>query len=752
MNSIQQSDFVELIRKYIRNWKLFVLSFVCCIGLAVAYLVLKNPEFKMEANVLIKEDSKSGMSTMAATMMKGMPGFGDMLNVGGGTVDDEVEVIGSYSILYEAARELGLNTVYLEKKLFNLKNKHHYKDSPLKLTCDLANMADTFMYNIKFDVTVERDQVVKVKATYDGDKIGEAVSTFPVHISTIFGDFTLNKTPYLVPEEKLKMKILYYGYGWTTEELMKKVTIDVASKKSNVINLMVKDVIMARGIDLLNAIISNYNDYGIAEKNLEANRTAEFLQQRINLMDGELKQVEIELENYKTANQLTDIDTEAQIILEKNSDFKEQLIKAETQFTVISMIEDFLKAPENRYAVVPMSLGIEEKSAVESLLKYNELLLQRLKLLRSTNPGNPMIESMNEQVDATRLSVLVTIQSIKRGIEYARNDLRMQEEMFMSRIKGMPLQEREYVEIRRQQEIKQALFIYLLQKQEENALKLAVANPKAQIIDNGFAYNKPVAPKKLLIAAAALLFAFLLPMLYLYLRRMFSEKFSTEAEFQEIAGDLKTVHPICYSKDDQVYGRLCGETPAMEDFRRLRSDVTLMLGGCPNHKTLMVGSMFVDVGKSFIAYNLAHSYAQTGMRVVLIDTDMRYQRSNRKGIYDVVRGDADVTDLLEFVDPNFFRLNPGVSGTDSPEVLLNPKFFAMLDRLKQEFDLLVIDSLALAQYSDCLSLLDYADALLFVFRAGSSTRTEVSYLESFVAKYQLENKSACLVNDLKPVR
>ena len=746
MNTIQTTpELVELIKKYIKNWKLFVISFVCCVGLAGAYILVKNPKFKMAANVLIKEDSKGGsMSSMAATMMKGMGGFGDMLGVGGGSVDDEVEVISSYSILYAAAKDLGLNTTYLEKKMLGLKNKHHYKDSPIDLKCDIVNMADTFLYSVTFKVKVDKKENVKVTAKYDGDVIGKAESKFPVHISTMFGGFTLNKTPFLVPDENLTMKILFYGNGYTTEQLQKRVTIDVASKKSNVISLEVEDAIPARGIDLLNTVIARYNDYGIAEKNSEAERTASFLQKRIDLMDSELKNVEMQLELYKTKNHLTDIDTEAQIILEKNSDFKEQLIKAETQFTVISMIEEFLQAPENRYAVVPMSLGIEEKSAVESLLTYNELLLQRLKLLRSTNPGNPMIESMNEQVDATRQSVLVTIQSIKRGIEYARNDLRMQETAFMERIKGMPLQEREYVEIRRQQEIKQALFIFLLQQQEENALKLAVANPKAQIIDNGFAYNKPVSPKKLLVAAAALLFAVLLPMLYLYFRRLFAEKYYTVSDFNEICGELKLDGVIHSSDSERVFDGT--ETVVTEDFRRLRSDIYKHLQGDLDHKLVLVSSILRGEGITFVASNLAHSLAKSGKRVLLLDTNMRFSSRQEAGVYEIVTRHLPVEQCLKSEEYDY--LPAGNSKGDSAETLLNPKFAEMLESLKKQYDVIVLDSVALSDYSDTMPLITYSDMLVFVSRAGSS-KSSVSYLESFVDNYQVAEKSVCIINDLK---
>lgn len=746
MNSIQNPELVELIKKYIRNWKLFAVSFVCCIGLAGAYLLIKNPQFKMAANVLIKEDSKGGMGSMAATMMKNMGGFGDMLGVGGGSVDDEVEIISSYSILYEAAKELGLNVTYLEKKMLGLKNKHHYKDSPIEVKSDIVNMPDTFLYAVDFRVKVDKDENVKVVAKYKRKKIGEAKSKFPVHIKTTFGDFTLNKTAYFNENKKLSMRILFEGYGSTTEELQKKVTIDVASKKANVIGLEVRDVIQKRGIDLLNSIIARYNEYGIEEKNIEASRTAMFLQQRIDLMDAELKGVELQLENYKTKNQLTDIDTEAQIILEKNSDFKEQLIKTETQFTVISMIEEFLQAPENRYAVVPMSLGIEEKSAVESLLKYNELLLERLKLLRSTNPGNPMIESMNEQVDATRLSVLVTIQSIKRGIEYARNDLRMQEKTFMERIKGMPLQEREYVEIRRQQEIKQALFIFLLQQKEETALRQAVANPKAQIIDHGFAFNKPVAPKKLLVAAVALLFAVLLPMLFLYFRRLFAEKYETVADFQEIAGNLKLSGVIHHSAIEKPFQDK--ESVVIEDFRRLRSDVLNLLKDKTEHQSVLVASILRGEGVSFVAYNLALSLAKSGKHVLLVDANMRFSGYSGTGVYDVVANNADVNRSILSEEVNLDILPSGKCQNDSAEILLNPRFIDMMDQLKQRYDVVIMDSLALSDFSDTMPLSEYADGIVFVSRAGSSKKA-VAYLESFVEGYGYGAKSICILNGLR---
>ena len=510
-NTSKQSDLSKTIREYVKHWKLFLLSFFVCGVVAVAYLLIKNPEFEISANVLIKEDSKSGgMGGMASALMKNFA-FSDVLgNVGGGVVDDELEIIGSYSVRYNTVKRLQLNKTFVEGVV---KKKYYYGDSPIDINPVNADMADTLSFPIQFKVKVSKKEPdkVKVKAEFDGDEVGAAEGNFPIVIKTEYGDFNVTKTPYFPKDKKMDLKVIFFGYGYSAERLGKLVTVKLASKKANVINLIMEDINKVKGKDVLNTMIDEYNDYGVIEKNVTAERTAAFLQKRITIIDNDLKNTERILEQYKTENNLTDIEAEAKIILEKTSDFKEKLINAETQYSVISVIEEFLMAPENKYAVVPMSLGIDEKSAVESLLQYNELLLERLKLLRSTNPGNPVIESMNEQVDATRESVLATIRSIKRGIEYARNDLRMQEQEFRNRISGMPTQEREFIEIKRQQEIKQALFLFLLQKQEENELTLASANPKAQIIDSAFAKTEPISPVKLFVVALWGIFGLLLP-------------------------------------------------------------------------------------------------------------------------------------------------------------------------------------------------------------------------------------------------
>ncbi len=752
MNSYKQSGIVSLLIDYVKNWKLFAISLVVCVGLAGLYLIVKNPEFKVNANVLIKEDSKSG--GLAASMMKSMP-FGDVLSVGGSVVDDEIEVISSYSILRGAVKELGLN-VSCSKGF--LKKKNYYKDSPLSIIPKIADMADTLRYAIEMKISISKEGIAKVKAYSMDELVGEAKSAFPVNLTTVFGNFTIDTTSFFDASKSRKYELLYGGYGSATEALMRNVDISLASKKANVINLTMEDEIPERGKDILNSIISHYNSYGIEEKNLVSERTAVFLQQRIDILEKDLTSIEKTVERYKEDNQLTDIESEAKIILDRSSDFKERLISAETQFSVISIIEDFLEAPENKYAVVPMSLGIEEESAVESLLAYNELLMERLKLLRSTKPGNPMIESMNEQVDATRQSVLMTIQSIKRGIEYARNDLRDQEKYFMDRIKGMPKQEREYIEIKRQQEIKQALYLYLLQQQEDNALKLAMENPKAQIIDNAYVNSRPVKPMKLLVAAAALLFAVMLPVFYLYGRKMLARKFQNAHQLQSTTS-MAVMAEIHSANAEMLFNG--SDSEADEDVRTLRSIIFRALGNDVEHKAALVTSIKKGEGKTFVATNLALSMALLGKKVLLVDANLRNSALSSMaalsegkldaGLAQAVLGERMTQGVIRqsSVNPNLYVLPAGLVESNASELLLNSNFSALLNELKSVYDFIVIDTADLYDYSDTMPLFALTELAVFVTRANFSDKGSLDYAETLVEQHVISNY-IYVVNDVKP--
>ncbi len=270
-------------------------------------------------------------------------------------------------------------------------------------------------------------------------------------------------------------------------------------------------------------MIKIYNEEGIEDKNISAKRSAEFFNQRIAINEKELEDIEKRLEIFKIENNLTDIETEAEIMLTKNGDFKEKLIDSEIQYATVGLIEDFLKDPNNKYALAPFNLGITEKTASEGLQQYNNFLLERYRLLQTTTEDNPNVQLLNKQIEIMRNNVLETFKSIKSGFNFARIDLKKQEDEFVSRIKKMPTQEREFLDIKRQQTIKSELYLFLLQQKEEASMKLATSMEKAKIVDAAYSLSKPIKPNKLFVFSIALLLALAVPTIILTAKNLLKD-------------------------------------------------------------------------------------------------------------------------------------------------------------------------------------------------------------------------------------
>ncbi|MCS2404269.1 hypothetical protein NXY31_05030 [Bacteroides salyersiae] len=290
------------------------------------------------------------MSGMQAMMMNNTA-FGSLLG-GNTSINDELQLLSSFSVFRETVKDLSLNESYEVKKFpFNQKCYH---DSPIKIIPETA-IADTLSRVIKFNVKIGKTGSGTIKAQLGLWKsIGKiSFEKLPVTLQTSYGNFNINTTSFYIPGENYNIKAIYSGYNWVSEKLQELVTIDLVSKKANVINLSTIEQNRKKGKDILNTLIQVYNQSGIKQKNTLASNTISFLDERINLIANELSDIEKEIEIYKKENSLTDIETEAKIILEKSGDFKERLIDAETQYTVIELVENFLLKPENRYSLVP---------------------------------------------------------------------------------------------------------------------------------------------------------------------------------------------------------------------------------------------------------------------------------------------------------------------------------------------------------------------------------------------------------------
>lgn len=519
---ISKNEFIDLkptIKTGLKYWYIFVISIIICLGCGVVYYKLTKPTFQVLANIMIKEDESSGMSGIQAAMMKNIP-FGGLLG-GSTSVNDELQLLSSYSVFKQTVKTLDLNMVYILKHF--PKNKPYYDNSPIKLT-STNDIADTLQTILKFNISIDKSGAGKIKA-YTGsilkeEKRGEIIfQKLPTILHTDYGDFTITYTPFYVSGKSYNIKAYFSSYGRTAETLQQEVEIDLVTKKANMINLSLSDKNIVRGKDILNTLIQTYNNIGIEQRQKQASSTITFIDKRLNVISEELADIERNIEAYKKKNNLTDIEAELKAIFANSGDLKKQQIETETQYTIIELIEQFMLSPENKYALVPLNIGLSDRNVLEGLQKYNDTLLERMKLLKNTHESNPTIEIINEQINAMRDNMLITIRSLKNGFSFTRKDLKAQEDYYTLRLKGVPTQEREFIDIKRQQLLKQELYMFLLQKKEENNLMISITTPKGEVIDSAYALFKPLSPKISYILFFALLIAVLMGICYISLRK-----------------------------------------------------------------------------------------------------------------------------------------------------------------------------------------------------------------------------------------
>lgn len=737
-------DLAKLFRYYLSFWKWILLAVIITTAIAFVYIKIKNPVYLITANLLIK--SEGSQSPMASSEL--VKSFAGGFNLGSSNVDNEYYIISSHSLLRDVVKELGLQVRYVEKK-FPL-SKTHYNTASVALASDTL-LLDTLKQGVSFKLRLE-DNRGDVSLQYGKQKLGSyPIKELPATIVTPIGSFTFAATAYPPKGNQLKYDITLTPLEFMTKSLASLISISIVDKKSDVIGLSLETVLPEQGVDILNQIMYLYNLDAIRDKNAVAHNTAEFVESRLKLIATDLLNVEKEVEVYKKSNQLTDLETEIKIVLEKNGDFKDKLIEAGTQLNIIEMVESYLTQPENRYAMVPASLGINEKGTLSAISDYNKLLLDRSKLLRNTNPSNPMILLADEQIELTRANVLQSISSTKSGYKVVLKDLKEQERLFMSRVAEMPTQEREFLDIKRQQVIKESLFLFLLQKREETALLLASTEAKAKIIDKAFADPIPVAPKKMIVLGGGFAGGFVLSLLTIYLISLFDNKIHSKKDLKEMT-DIPVLGQVFKSEKKEPIVVADGSFTAIAElFRLIRSNLSFYLQR-DDQKVILVTSTISGEGKSFIASNLATSLSLLGKRVVVVGLDIRNPQLAE--IFPVDRNHKGVTHFLasqrltvdEVILPS--TLNPYldvvISGSIPPnpsELLMSNRLDSFFAELKRRYDYIVVDTAPVGMVSDTYSLNRIADATLYVCRADYSHKNHIHYAEEIVSSNKLKNLS-----------
>lgn len=742
-------DFGNIFNKYKRYWWLFALSLVACIGLSILYLKYTLPKYLVISTVLVDQDDDAGSA--GASLLKSLS-----IGGGGASVDDEVVVMGSQEICNKMIKELKINRIYVQRNS-PLNREELYKKSPIEIDAP-DEVFDTLSIGMTFKISIKEDGKADIKVKKGLFKTLATLENqmLPVNVKTPYGIFMVRATEYYKPGKEVVINANVKGNQLRAEDIMKDLTVKVLNKKSNAIYMDIEIANIERGKDMLNTMTTLYNERGQQEKDEQAINTANFINERLTLIYNDLTNSEADIEAYKRTHNVADVAVQTKTSIGRQEMADNRIVQLEAQYRIVNLINDFINDPRNKHSYIPFEA--DSTAASGSIRAYNELVMKRAELAKSAKEGNDVLKEIDHQINTMRESVRQgvnnTLSALKIQIDKA-NQVSNESQGEMSQV---PTQEREMRELYREQGIQNALYTFLLQKREENALVLAATTPKGKIVDHAYAQSKPVAPNKPVILLLGLLAGLLLPVLFLYLKNLFTTKFSTQDELQEISKS-PVLGEICHNRHHDALVVKPGKTSSIvELFRLLRNNVQFLMTK-KDDKVVLVTSSISGEGKSFVSTNLASSFALLGKKTALVGMDIRSpQLAKMLNIKDapgvtsfLSTPDMALTDIVQQVE-DIENLNVIVAGPIPPnpsELLLGERTPQLIEQLRNEFDIIIIDSAPIAMVSDTFSLANYGDATLFVTRAKYTKRNFIKYFNDVVARKQFHN-AAVVLNDSNP--
>jgi tyrosine-protein kinase Etk/Wzc len=746
--SEEQVNIQELLFRYLIHWPWFVVSIIICIACAWGYLRLTTPIYNISATVLIKDEKKGGGASMSSDLEKmGLEGFVSSSS----NVDNEIEVLRSKSLAREVVNNLGLFVTYMDEDEFPSKELYHTSPVLVSLT---HQEADKLPGRMEINMILQPTGALGVQITVGEKEYQKQFDKLPAVFPTDEGTvafFANNDTlsavcPENITKERHITAFINRPFS-VLKEYVNSLSIAPTSKTTSVVVISLENTNTRRGRDYINKLLEMYNINANNDKNEVAQKTAEFIDERIGIISKELGSTEQDLENFKRSAGITDLSSEAQIALTGNAEYEKKRVENQTQINLVMDLQRYMKG--NEYEVLPSNIGLQDAASAGAIDRYNQMLVERKRLLRTSTENNPTIINLDTSIRAMRTNVQATLDATLKGLQITKEDLAREASRYSRRINDAPTQERQFVSIARQQEIKSGLYLMLLQKREENAITLAATANNAKIIDEALADDNPISPKKMLVYLAALVLGVGLPVGVIYLIGLTKFKIEGRADVEKltslpVVGDI----PLADEKTGSIAVFENQNNLMSETFRNVRTNLQFMLENGKN--VILVTSTISGEGKSFISANLAISLSLLGKKVVIVGLDIRKPGLNK--VFNIPKKEHGITqyltnttaNLMDFVQPsninkNLFILPGGTVPPNPTELLARGGLEKAIETLKANFDYVILDTAPVGMVTDTLLIGRVADLSVYVCRADYTHKAEFTLINELAENNKLPN-------------
>ena len=749
IEDIGRSNFRDLFFKYLSHWTLFLILTIICLFVSYIYLRYTVPLYEAKATVMIKNNQKGGSGMSETSAFEDLSIFND-----GNSVENERSVFLSRRLMKKVVRKLDLQKEYFAiGNVTGFTKREIYDKSPILIE---FNVGDSLLknVNVKYLVNVTDTGMVQME---DGN--GKIIKRIPFNKWILFNKKgvkyrILKASNFSSKLVERKYQINVVPLDVAVNKNLSKLSVEQFGNASTMLRINLQNQSKEKAVDIINQLIDEYNKDAINDKNLISKNTSDFISGRIDVISDELGNVEDSAKKYKDYNSLVDIEFEAKTNISGNLDLRRSIVQANTELELSNMMLDHIKQNDGPNDLIPINLGLADNSIERTIERHNNLVLERIEELKTTTLKNPIVVNLTNRIVELKLNINNSINNLINSNNKKLSELEEEEKRVFVNLSKTPKNEKEFRSIIRQQEIKESLYLYLLQKREETQIALAVGVGNAKVVDPAFSSGSVISPKKSFIYFGAISLAIALSILYIYVKELLYDKVYSKSDIEKKKLPYIGNIPLG-EKNTQIVVTKGSKTAISEAFRSLRTNVDFILGPTTDKgKFIFITSTVAREGKSFTTVNFSLSLALSGKKVLVLGMDLRapkleeYLETDRsKGVTNFIVDESMTLDEIIYtsdINDNVDLLPSGDIPPNPSELLMMDRVDYMFDELGKRYDYIVVDTAPVGIVTDTLLISKFADSVIYVVRAHQLPRRMLNISSELHQEKRLPNMAILL--------